>query len=235
MSKTKHTFFCSDLNYGLLNEEESNHAIRVLRLNLDDEISVVNGKGRLVIGKITSTDRREVGFEIMKEELLDIHPLHLHVAIAPTKNIDRFMFFLEKATEMGCAEISPIFSSNSERRKLRTDKSLKSMVSALKQSGNLFLPILNEPRSLKEFLPLFASHPNKMIAHCGADVAKIAMSEKIEKGKKALILIGPEGDFTPEEVILAQENGFSSVSLGESRFRTETAGIIACHTAYLYL
>ncbi|MBD3637607.1 MAG: 16S rRNA (uracil(1498)-N(3))-methyltransferase [Crocinitomicaceae bacterium] len=235
MSQVKHTFFCADLNYGLLNEDESIHANRVLRLKIGDEIRVVNGRGRAVIARITSTGKKEVGYEIQHEIDNDVHPLHVHIAIAPTKNIDRFTFFLEKVTELGCHEVSPIYTTNSERKILKTEKLKKGMISALKQSGNLFLPRLNEPVDYKDFLAKNHREEVKLIAHCEEDETKVRLQDKLQKGKDVLILIGPEGDFTPEEVILAKENSYSGVTLGNGRFRTETAGILACHTAYLFL
>lgn len=234
MSKAKHTFFCADLDKEALSEDESFHASKVMRLGEDDLINIINGKGRSVLAKITSISKKEVGYEIMKELAKESHPLNLQIAIAPTKSMDRFSFFLEKTTEMGIREISPIMSQNSERSILKTEKLKKSMISAIKQSGNLFLPILNEPIRFKEFVARDFGDTRKLIAHCDQNETKKLLKEYVQESKNILILIGPEGDFTSEEVILAQENGFLSVSLGEARFRTETAGILACHTVYLH-
>ena len=234
MSKAKHTFFCADLDNGVLSEDESFHATRVMRMGEDDLINIINGKGRSVLAKITSSGKREVGYEIINELAKESHPLNLQIAIAPTKSMDRFSFFLEKTTEMGIREISPIMSQNSERNILKTEKLKKSMISAIKQSGNLFLPILNEAVRFKEFVSRDFGDTQKLIAHCDQNDTKKLLKEYVRESKDILILIGPEGDFTSEEVIFAQENGFSSVSLGEARFRTETAGILACHTVYLH-
>lgn len=233
MSLAKHTFFCADLNFGVLNETESHHASRVMRLVEDDRIYIIDGKGRKVLAKITSVGKREVGFEIEKELEVESHPLNVHVVIAPTKNIDRFTFFLEKATEMGVKEITPILSANSERKNIKQDKLVKGMISALKQSGNLYLPRLNELTPIKDVLKADHGTTQKFIAHCSISENKVPFKDQIDVDKNVIILIGPEGDFNAEEVILANENEFQQVSLGPSRLRTETAGIAACHTVYL--
>ena len=235
MSLPKHTFFCENLDQGALSEEETHHAAKVLRLKEGDAIFLLNGKGKRCVAKITFIDKKQVQFEITEEVKNNSKAVDLHIVIAPTKSMDRFAFFLEKVTEMGCAEITPVYTTNSERKNLRTDKAKKTIIGALKQSGNLYLPQLNEPITLKEFFEQKIDSDVKMIAHCEEDGEKRAMKDSLEKGTSAMILIGPEGDFSPEEVILAKENGFFPVSLGEARFRTETAGVLACHTAYLQL
>lgn len=233
MSTEKHTFFCEDLNFGVLNEDESAHASRVLRLSNGDRITIVNGKGRSVLAEITSINKKEVGFEIIKEYQTNAHPLHVHIGIAPTKNIDRFTFFLEKVTEMGIEEISPILSSNSERKIVKIDKLQKGMISAIKQSGNLFLPELNELTDIQSFLVQDFGNSQKFIAHCMDSDNKSELKNVINSKENIVILIGPEGDFTAEEVNFALQQGFKPISLGNSRLRTETAGILACHTVYL--
>ncbi|MEO9531374.1 MAG: RsmE family RNA methyltransferase [Crocinitomicaceae bacterium] len=232
MLKSKHTFFCKDINFGILDETESLHAIRVLRLKIGDHINIINGRGRFVIGKITSTHKKEAGFDIVEEPDIDTHPIPLHIAIAPTKSIDRFSFFVEKCTEMGIKEISPIQTSNSERTTLRIDKVEKVALSALKQSGNLYLPKLTELQSISDFLEQDFGTALKFIAHCETDAEKIKLSQSIEMNKKCVILIGPEGDFTQEEINLAKSKGFQAISLGSTRLRTETAGVLACHSVY---
>ena len=233
MSQAKHTFFCKDPDFGVLNEHESHHATKVLRLMEGDFIRLLNGKGRMVLARITSLNRKEMGFEIIQEIEQDVHPLRLHIAIAPPKNIDRFQFFLEKVTEMGISEITPIITGNSERNILKIDKLRSGLISALKQSGNLYLPILHEPIQLKEFFTKSFENQIKAIAFCSEDEEKVAFKTLVDKNEDHIILIGPEGDFSPEEIILAKEKGFKGVSLGNSRLRTETAGILACHTVYL--
>jgi 16S rRNA (uracil1498-N3)-methyltransferase len=233
MSTQKHTFFCADLNLGVLNEDESGHAARVLRLNEGAEITVVDGKGRAVIAKITSVNKKKVSFEIINEQTNNQFPLKLHIGIAPTKSIDRFNFFLEKTTELGIGEVTPILTSNSERKIVKTEKLRKGMISAIKQSGNLFLPTLNELTDIQSFISQDFGKSLKFIAHCDSDDNKVALNDVINTEENIVILIGPEGDFTSQEVKLAKENGFKPISLGNSRLRTETAGIAACHTVYL--
>ena len=235
MTKIKHTFYCPDFDSGFLGNDESGHAVRVLRLKVGDFIRIINGKGNWAEAKITATSKKQVDFEIINRHESEKTALNLHIAIAPTKSFDRFSFFLEKVTEMGCGTITPIFTSNSERKHLRFDKCTKVMIAALKQSGNLFLPKLNEPLKLEELINEELQDDLKLIAHCDDDKNRTELKDLLKKGNKVLILIGPEGDFTPEEVILAKAKGFKGISLGDARLRTETAGIVACHTAFLYL
>lgn len=234
MNKSKHTFFCPLIDSGLLGEDEAGHASRVLRLQVNDMISIINGKGLKVEAAITEISKKSLSFKVQEEiENVQIKS-PLHIAIAPTKSNDRFNFFLEKVTELGLAQISPIQSSNSERKIFKRDKAEKTLISALKQSGNLHLPQLNEMVSFKEFIERDQQGAIKYIAHCEEDQIKQEFKTLIENNERNIvILIGPEGDFTPEEITLAKENNYIPVSLGKTRLRTETAGIIACHTVYL--
>ncbi len=231
--KSKHTFFCKDINFGILDEGESMHATKVMRLQEGDLMNLIDGKGRLAQVKITSTQKKEVGFDVVHEETTDQHPLPVTIAIAPTKNIDRFSFFIEKCTEMGIKEVVPFESSNSERKRLRIDKVQKVAVGALKQSGNLYLPEVHELRAFSEVVKKDYKNHVKLIAHCEEDSDKKSMADLVNVDEPCIILIGPEGDFSPEEINLAKENGFQPISLGNSRLRTETAGILACHNVYL--
>ena len=155
----------------------------------------------------------------------------LHVAIAPTKSISRFEWFLEKATEIGIDEITPLLSEHSERKVVKFERSEKILISAMKQSQKAFLPKLNELTSFNEFIQK-NSEKQKFIAHCN-DGEKNHLKNAIQKGNNMVILIGPEGDFSLEEVLEAKEKGFEEISLGDERLRTETAGIVACHTVNL--
>ncbi|UKN02817.1 16S rRNA (uracil(1498)-N(3))-methyltransferase [Paracrocinitomix mangrovi] len=233
MQKAKHTFFCGDIEKGSLNEDESFHASKVMRLMSGDLINIIDGKGNSYIAKISTAVKKEVQFEIVRKLEKTASPLNVHLVIAPTKNMDRFSFVVEKATEMGIKKITPIYSQNSERKILKTEKIKKSMIAAIKQSGNLYLPELYEIKSFNEFIKSDLGESVKLIAHCNDDADKSALKDLVKSGKEFVILIGPEGDFTPEEVILAKEKGFQAISLGDSRFRTETAAILACHTVYL--
>ena len=155
------------------------------------------------------------------------HNYYLHIAISPTKNIERFEWFLEKSTEIGIDEITPIICNRSERKTIKTERGNRILLSAMKQSLKYHLPKLNEATNFNEFIKKDLEGA-KYIAHC--EDSKKNELKTISKTEKTLILIGPEGDFSPKEIKLAVENQFKSVSLGTSRFRTETAGIIATHS-----
>jgi len=234
MNEAKHRFFCEDIHSGFLSEEESMHALRVLRLKIGDVIQLIDGKGLLCVATITDENKKGLCFLVTKKEQKTQAGFDIHIAIAPTKNIDRFAFFLEKVTEIGVSRITPILSKNSERRDLKVDKLRKNLIAAMKQSGNLFLPVIDEAIDLKKFLESQTqSTSKKFIAHCYEDSDKLELKNQLPTNKKVVILIGPEGDFTMEEVTLAKQTDFCPVSLGESRLRTETAGIIACHTVHI--
>ena len=215
-----------------LNETESKHAIRVLRLPIGASIQLIDGTGGFYKAKIADANPKKC-----KLEIVDSQPdfgrknFKLHIAIAPTKNIDRFEWFLEKVSEIGIDEITPILSSHSERKKINPERLEKILVSAMKQSLKAYLPKLNELTTFKE-LVTNNKIKHKYIAYCD-DIEKSHLKDKEIKGKDVLILIGPEGDFSPEEIQLAIKNGFDVVSLGTARLRTETAGIVACHIVNL--
>lgn len=234
MNQSAHRFFCENIESGSLGEEETGHALRVLRLGAGDIIQLLDGKGNSALAEIVDESKRGLRFLVKSVLKNQISIPDLHIAIAPTKNIDRFEFFLEKACEIGIRKIIPIRSRNSERKEIKLDKLQKNLISAMKQSGHTFLPELIE---LVDFKVLLKDHLNtyeqKFIAHCENDLDKKLLADLILPAKKTLILIGPEGDFTPEEINLAKESGFVPVSLGNSRLRTETAGIVACVTAHL--
>ena len=212
----------------VLSKEESKHATKVLRKKEGDILNFTDGKGGFYKAEITVADTKKCRLQIISsEQKPKQHNYHLHIAIAPTKNMDRYEWFLEKATEIGIDEITPIICDHSERKVLKTERCNRILLSAMKQSLKFHLPKLNEAISLNEFLKQ-DSEGNKYIAHC-EDGEKTEL-RKEEKTEKTLILIGPEGDFSPTEVELALQNQFKTVSLGGSRLRTETAGIVAVHT-----
>ncbi|MBT5273777.1 MAG: 16S rRNA (uracil(1498)-N(3))-methyltransferase [Flavobacteriales bacterium] len=212
----------------VLSKEESKHATRVLRKKEGDILNFTDGKGGFYKAEITVADTKKCRLQIISsEQKPKQHNYHLHIAIAPTKNMDRYEWFLEKATEIGIDEITPIICEHSERKVIKTERCNRILLSAMKQSLKLHLPKLNETITLKDFLKQ-DFEGNKYIAHC-EDGEKTEL-RKEEKTEKTLILIGPEGDFSPTEVELALENQFKTVSLGGSRLRTETAGIVAVHT-----
>lgn len=216
----------------VLDETESKHAVRVLRLQKGSQVQIVDGKGGFFEAEITDTNPKKCHLSIIKSQAeFGKKEFHLHIAIAPTKNIDRFEWFLEKATEIGIDEITPLLTSHSERKTLNPERLEKILVSAMKQSLKAYLPKLNYLTSFKE-LVINTKSDKKLIAYCD-DIQKKHLKDLEVKRKDTLILIGPEGDFSPEEVEFAIENGFEVVSLGSARLRTETAGIVACNIVNL--
>lgn len=225
-----HIFYTPDITTPdyTLSEDESKHCIRVLRLNTGDTIHLTDGKGGWHEAKIkddnakrctvTITDsRHEVGLRTWK----------LHIAIAPTKNMERLEWFVEKATEIGIDEISLIISDNSERTVVKTERLEKVAVSAMKQSMKAYLPKINEVISYKDFIEKNKNNTSeKYIAHC-INNKSAHLKNSYHPDKNVLILIGPEGDFNPKEVKMAIDNAFAEISLGESRLRTETAALYA--------
>jgi len=214
-----------------LDEVESKHAIRVLRLKEEDTILLVDGKGTFYEAKISHANPKKCVFEVLRKRTETPKKFYLHIAIAPTKNNERTEWFAEKCTEIGIHEITPILTHHSERKNLKEERLIKTTVSAMKQSLNANLPKIN---SLTPFKTLVTSsfEGKKYIAHCYPQNKK-ELKNSYEAGENALILIGPEGDFSKEEVELAIKNNFIPISLGSSRLRTETAGIVACHTINL--
>jgi 16S rRNA (uracil1498-N3)-methyltransferase len=216
----------------VLDETESKHAIRVLRLNAGDKVQVVDGVGGFYTAEITEPHPKKCKLVIISaQKEFDKRLFRLHIAIAPTKNANRFEWFLEKATEIGIDEITPLLCERSERKTVKPDRLEKILVSAMKQSVKSWLPKLNPSISLNEFLQVNEGS-QKFIAHCN-EGKKVHLKEEIKKGENVTLLIGPEGDFSPEEVEKARSAGFREISLGPSRLRTETAGIVACHIVNL--
>lgn len=215
-----------------LPEEESQHCVKVLRLNAGDKIQLIDGVGGFYEAEIINPHHKHCEVKILqKTENFNKHNHYLHIAIAPTKNIERFEWFLEKATEIGIDEITPIICRFSERKIVKPERLEKVIVSAMKQSIKAFLPKLNDVCTFDEFIKENKA-TQKFIAHC-YEGEKELLQNIYEKGSHSLVLIGPEGDFSKEEVELALKNNFTPVSLGNSRLRTETAGIVACHTINL--
>lgn len=226
-------FYTPDIEQNhCLSEEESGHCVRVLRYDRGDTILLTDGKGTTYQARITNPHPKHCEFEIVKaEKQARKHSFYLHIAIAPTKNVERLEWMVEKCTEIGVDEITPLLCRFSERKQLRTDRLEKIMLSAAKQSLTPYLPKLNELTPFDEFVRQ-AKEEDKFIAHCYEQDKKV-LKQEIHKGKDVLVLIGPEGDFSEQEVADALQRGFVPVSLGNSRLRTETAGVVACHTAIL--
>ncbi len=213
-----------------LPEEESQHAVKVLRMQAGETIHLIDGRGGLFEAEITHPHHKRCEVKIIHSEFeYEKREAYLHIAIAPTKMNDRMEWFLEKATEIGINEITPIICDHSERKEVKLARMEKILISAMKQSVKAYLPKLNPSCTLKQFLSDQHGNTQKFIAHCYNE-NKLDLKDSYKSKEDALILIGPEGDFSMEEVNLAIQNEFTPVSLGNSRLRTETAGIVACHT-----
>jgi 16S rRNA (uracil1498-N3)-methyltransferase len=208
--------------------EESKHIVKVLRKSEGDVLSITNGRGNLFQAKILEANAKRCKAQIVSEEKT-ISRLHsLHIAIAPPKMNDRFEWFLEKATEIGINEITPILCEHSERKVIKPERLEKVLQSAMKQSLQTYLPKLNPLTPLEDFLNTVEGEL-KFIAHCHKG-EKAELKRRVQADKDIVVLIGPEGDFSNKEVDLAENKGFWPVSLGRNRLRTETAGLVACAT-----
>ena len=207
-------------------EEESKHITKVLRKKEGDVLNITNGKGYLFEAKIISADLKNCRAEIF--DTTKRHPTKhwLHMAVAPTKLNDRFEWFLEKATEIGVNEITPIICERSERKTVKIERLRKVVLSGMKQSLQTYLPKLNDPVPFKDFIK--QTHEGLLfIAHC-EDEEKLDLKRRVAPDKNITILIGPEGDFSNAEIKDAYEKFFLPVSLGRNRLRTETAAVVAC-------
>lgn len=225
-----HLFYTPDIQTDKeLPEEEARHCVRVLRLSEGDEVSLTDGKGNFYKASIAVAGNKRCMVSV--EETHPQPPLwngRLHLALAPTKNMDRNEWFAEKATEVGIDELSFLQCRFSERKAIKTERIDKIVVSAMKQSLKARLPLIHEMSSFDSFIRQ-EFQGRKFIAHC-YPTEKKHLKELLTPGEDALILIGPEGDFSPEEVEKALERGFIPISLGNSRLRTETAALTACIT-----
>ncbi|MDR2910655.1 MAG: 16S rRNA (uracil(1498)-N(3))-methyltransferase [Bacteroidales bacterium] len=210
-----------------LNEDESKHAVKVLRLGNGNTVQITDGKGGLYRAEISDANQKKCRLTVTdKQAEFGKKDFRLHIAIAPTKNIDRFEWFIEKAAEIGIDEITPLLTARSERKTVNTERLEKILISAMKQSVKTYLPVLNKITCFNNLIST-AICKNKYIAHCGHG-EKNHLKNTVKKGEGILVLIGPEGDFTTEEVQYAQRRCFRETSLGNSKLRTETAGVIAC-------
>jgi 16S rRNA (uracil1498-N3)-methyltransferase len=223
-------FYAPDLvgDHYTLEEQESKHVIKVLRMRSGDTIMLTDGRGKLCTAELTGEDPRRCELRIIdvKEEY-GKRNYQVHIGIAPTKNINRFEWFLEKATEIGIDEVSPLICQRSERKVVKNERLNKVITSAMKQSLKAFHPHLNNSTSFGKFIDQDFSG-QKFIAYV-EEGEHPSLHSVYRPGEDIMILIGPEGDFSPEEVHQANQKGFRTVSLGKSRLRTETAGIVAVH------
>lgn len=211
----------------VLDESESKHAVRVLRLVRGDQVVLVDGRGGWYEASIEEDHPKRCSLRI-QSHTPEYHPLpyHLHLALSPTKNMERFEWFLEKATEIGISEITPLICHRSERRQVKPERLERILVSAMKQSLKAYKPILNPILQLEDFLA-HDREGSKGIAHCMPTERK-GIADLDRSAASYTLLVGPEGDFSPEEVDMAVKEGYSPFHLGESRLRTETAGVYIC-------
>ena len=223
-----------------LPEEEAQHAVRVLRMEMGDEMMLMDGMGTFYRAVVTEATKKRCLYrmeEVLPQERQWLP--HLHLAMAPTKNMDRTEWLVEKATEIGFDELTFLKCHWSERTVIKTERIEKILVSAMKQSRKAWKPVLNEMVDFKTFLQQMAEQEKdngkkmrKFICHCHEEEGlgrKVALKDAVRSGEDVLVLVGPEGDFSLDEVKLAEEQGFQSVTLGQSRLRTETAALVAVH------
>ena len=225
-------------NEVFLDTDESAHCVRVLRHRTGDEISVVDGLGTMMRCRVTDDSPKGVSAEILESfPGWGGHPYSLTMAVCPTKNNDRFEWFVEKATEIGVDRIVPVIGERSERRVFKPERSRKIAMSAMKQSLKACLPSVEEPIPVKDFIS-FPYAEIKLICYCfEGDTERRSIEDvlrEVPEGSDITVMIGPEGDFSPQEAQLAVENGFIPVHLGPSRLRTETAAVTAATAVYLH-
>ena len=222
-------FYSPDITRTLeLPEDESQHCVRVLRMKEGDEINVIDGKGKRYLCEIENADPRHTKLRILSEEDSSVpRNYSLTIAIAPTKNADRIEWLVEKAVEIGVDRIVLLKCRRSERKILRKDRLEKIMISAMKQSLGVTLPTLDDMVDFKQYVEETDLKSQKFFGYCSETVGKSSFVKECKPGGEVIVMIGPEGDFTQEEVKLAIEKGFKAVTFGEKRLRTETAGVFA--------
>lgn len=220
-----HLFYQPDISTGFLPPEESHHAVKVLRLTSGTVITLADGIGNHCQAVLTDISPNRAAFQITGTTHTPQRNFSIHLAIAPTKNIDRIEWLLEKCTEIGVESVTPLLCKASERKVVNPDRLEKVIVSALKQSLQAYKPVLHPLTDFSEFVRQPMLPPQRFIAHM--DTSAQSLTKVALPRMDYVVLIGPEGDFTREEVVLAKENQFKSVGLGPSRLRTETAGLMA--------
>lgn len=219
-------------NQSYLPEEESKHCIKVLRLSTGDEVYITDGKGTLFKTQIATPDSKKCRLQVIETQTeVGKRPYFIHIAIAPTKNADRTEWMVEKCVELGVDKISFLSCERSERKFFKTDRVEKIAIGAMKQSLKTYLPTINDIVPFSTFVKE-KREGQQFVAHLEEGKREL-LQHAVNKNQNYCVLIGPEGDFSPNEIRLALENGFLPVSLGESRLRTETAGVVACHTLHI--
>lgn len=228
-------FYTTDIqnDTATFHDEEAHHCTQVLRKRVGDQVTFIDGKGWFYEAEIISITKKISILQITNRwEDTNHWDTPIHIAIAPTKNIDRFEWFLEKVTEIGINTITPLLCEHSERKNIRLDRLEKILVAATKQSLKASLPVLNDLTPFSEFIQSQPLDKQQFIAYLG-EVANPHLKDAYQQKEAVTVLIGPEGDFSPQEIQKALAQGFKGVSLGNSRLRTETAGVVACHILHL--
>ena len=224
-----HLFVVPDTTaqYATLPPDESKHCVRVLRLGMGDEVYVASGDGTMCRAIIAVPDTSACEVEIVERmENYGVGGCNLHIAVAPTKNVSRLEWFVEKAVEMGVSRITPLVCERSERVSLKADRLRRIALSAMKQSLQAYCPVIDEPTAMSKLLGTLPDGQQRFICHCDGDDRK-SLGQLYARGSDAIVLVGPEGDFSPQEVAAAKEMGFLPVTLGGHRLRTETAALYA--------
>jgi len=218
-------FFTDQINETTLSEETSKHIAQVLRMQVGEHIQLTDGKGHLVTSLIVDNHKKKCIVQHIEKQGFQKPQKEMSIAISLVKNASRFEWFLEKATEIGITAIIPLICNRTEKQHFRTERMNGILISAMLQSKQTWLPELKAPTPFNELIKL-SNHPSKYIAHCENDDQKIQLSS-LQRTNQSIICIGPEGDFTPDEIQLAKQNGFLPVTLGDTRLRTETAGMFS--------
>lgn len=227
-------FYAPDINGNkyVLDQNESKHIVRVMRMSSGTPVKLVDGKGNLYEGVIDDPDPRECTIKITGVvNNFETRDYNLHIAISPLKNTDRLEWFIEKSVEIGVDEITPVICRNTEKQKIKKERLVNIIVSAMKQSLKSTLTRINDPVDFKDLIEN-AYDGTRMIAHCNEAYKRRGIADSYQHGNNAMIMIGPEGDFSNEEIKAAMGKGFEGIHLGKSRLRTETAGVAACHSIY---
>jgi 16S rRNA (uracil1498-N3)-methyltransferase len=227
-------FYAPDIatDYYSLNERESKHVVRVLRMIKGNEVKLIDGEGNLYEGIISDPDPKKCLVKITQVVYgFEKRNYNLHIAISPLKNPERFEWFIEKSVELGIDEITPLICKNTEKPSIKTDRIKNLIISAMKQSLKAKMTILHDLKTFSDFIN--EKHSGiAMIANCNKEIRRSNIADIYKKDDNALILIGPEGDFSDDEISESVAKGFKPIHLGISRLRTETAGIAACHSIY---
>jgi 16S rRNA (uracil1498-N3)-methyltransferase len=224
-------FYIPNIKSDILPKDEFIHCIKVLRHKVKDVINVTDGKGNIYSAKIVDISKNKCTIQVISSIKKVLRKKNIHLVIAPTKSFNKMEWMIEKLTEIGISEVSFVYSKNSERKKINLNRLEKKSISAMKQSNSALKPVINEIISFEDFLNKNLKYKEKFIAHIEA---KKLLKDYIKYGDESIIIIGPEGDFSKEEIDLAKIHKFKDISLGKNILRTETAGLISCYTIINY-